>query len=251
MLLHYYTTRRTEINDGCKVHHQVVHYQNISYLLLRFLFSFVNILNLLVRWILYHLLNNAFFVQHTSGRISEENHIRLQLSNVVSKLELLTWNWIFDAEVQLWRYFQVCRQQMFTEVSYLLYYFLMHKIWRVLKVCRNVVKIACENSWNARLRASTTVLKSSLSKNFIKSSLLLQNISLGCHTLIKVSISWVEPSTLSVLMKISEVTCHKMFFLLSVLSYQLHFPFFVPSFTFLFQNLFLMELNFSGWFFYL
>lgn len=114
---------------------------------------------------------------------------------------------------------------MFTK-SFLIYEVLLCTKSVVFKVCRNVVKIACETSWNARLRASTTVRKSNLSWNFIKSRLLRQNVLLGCHTLVKVSISWIEPSTPSVLMKISEVTCHKMFFPSFYLELSAAFPLF-------------------------
>lgn len=92
VFLHYYTTRRTEIRDGCKVDHQVVHYQNISRFVL-FSRSWANILDLLVGWILYHLLNNALFVQQTSGKISKE------IFSTTSIVKCWLKSWTFSSEL--------------------------------------------------------------------------------------------------------------------------------------------------------
>lgn len=92
VFLHYYTTRRTEIRDGCKVDHQVVHYQNISCFVF-FSLSWTNILILLVGWILYHLLNNALFVEQTPNWISKENYF----TTSIVKCWLKTWT--FNSEL--------------------------------------------------------------------------------------------------------------------------------------------------------
>lgn len=174
VFLYYYTTRRTEIRDGCKVDHQVVHYQNISCFVF-FSLSWTNILVLLVGWILYHLLNNALFVEQTSNWISKENYF----TTSIVKCWLKTWT--FNSELD----FRCQDVTIAVELQFAgskCLQGVLHLLWSHRFLCTKSVNFAkfAEMWWKLLVETREvhafvlppSVFKSNSSINFIKSRIL-------------------------------------------------------------------------------